>query len=85
MVQFGLEFQVPYVVLKFVFLMESLFYLQSNPIARWHICQGSINSLAFSSDGAYLATVGRDGIFLICTSCYFIDECHCNQGADIKG
>lgn len=34
---------------------------KSNPIARWHICQGSINSLAFSSDGAYLATVGRDG------------------------
>ncbi|KAJ0670947.1 putative transcription factor WD40-like family [Helianthus annuus] len=32
-----------------------------NPIARWHICQGSINNIAFSSDGAYLATVGRDG------------------------
>ncbi|KVH99950.1 hypothetical protein Ccrd_021784 [Cynara cardunculus var. scolymus] len=32
-----------------------------NPIARWHICQGSINSIAFSSDGAYIATVGRDG------------------------
>ncbi|WCJ34578.1 Transducin/WD40 repeat-like superfamily protein [Euphorbia peplus] len=36
-------------------------YSKSNPIARWHICQGSINSIAFSSDGAYLATVGRDG------------------------
>lgn len=34
---------------------------KSNPIARWHICQGSINSIAFSSDGTYLATVGRDG------------------------
>ncbi|XAR60456.1 hypothetical protein NMG60_11033853 [Bertholletia excelsa] len=34
---------------------------KSNPIARWHICQGSINSTAFSSDGKYLATVGRDG------------------------
>lgn len=34
---------------------------KSNPIARWHICQGSINSIAFSTDGAYLATVGRDG------------------------
>ncbi|KAK8546321.1 hypothetical protein V6N13_067541 [Hibiscus sabdariffa] len=34
---------------------------KSNPIARWHVCQGSINSVAFSSDGAYLATVGRDG------------------------
>ncbi|KAG8473730.1 hypothetical protein CXB51_036008 [Gossypium anomalum] len=33
----------------------------SNPIARWHVCQGSINSIAFSSDGACLATVGRDG------------------------
>ncbi|XP_073013072.1 uncharacterized protein [Typha latifolia] len=32
-----------------------------NPIARWHICQGSINSISFSADGAYLATVGRDG------------------------
>ncbi|KAJ3671681.1 hypothetical protein LUZ60_007760 [Juncus effusus] len=34
---------------------------KSNPIARWHICQGSINSISFSSDGTYLATVGRDG------------------------
>uniref|UniRef100_A0A5B7AQK9 Uncharacterized protein n=1 Tax=Davidia involucrata TaxID=16924 RepID=A0A5B7AQK9_DAVIN len=34
---------------------------KSNPIARWHICQGSINSIAFSTDGKYLATVGRDG------------------------
>nr|XP_016454021.1 PREDICTED: WD repeat-containing protein 20-like [Nicotiana tabacum] len=32
-----------------------------NPIARWHICQGSINSVAISNDGAYIATVGRDG------------------------
>ncbi|KAG2673861.1 hypothetical protein I3760_13G109300 [Carya illinoinensis] len=32
-----------------------------SPISRWHICQGSINSIAFSADGAYLATVGRDG------------------------
>ncbi|XP_004304419.1 PREDICTED: dystrophia myotonica WD repeat-containing protein [Fragaria vesca subsp. vesca] len=36
-------------------------YSKSNPIARWHICLGSINSIAFSTDGAYLATVGRDG------------------------
>ncbi|KAJ9181594.1 hypothetical protein P3X46_009709 [Hevea brasiliensis] len=36
-------------------------YSKSNPIARWHICQGSINSITFSTDGAYLATVGRDG------------------------
>lgn len=36
-------------------------YSKSNPIARWHICQGAINSIAFSSDGTYLATVGRDG------------------------
>ncbi|CAL9770638.1 unnamed protein product [Musa acuminata subsp. burmannicoides] len=34
---------------------------KSNPIARWHIYQGSINSLSFSSDGTCLATVGRDG------------------------
>ncbi|RDX72731.1 creC, partial [Mucuna pruriens] len=36
-------------------------YSKSNPIARWHICQGSINSISFSTDGAYIATVGRDG------------------------
>lgn len=36
-------------------------YNKSNPVARWHICQGSINSIAFSTDGIYLATVGRDG------------------------
>ncbi|CAL0326803.1 unnamed protein product [Lupinus luteus] len=36
-------------------------YNKSNPVARWHICQGSINSISFSNDGAYLATVGRDG------------------------
>ncbi|CAN6339811.1 unnamed protein product [Urochloa humidicola] len=34
---------------------------KSNPVARWHICQGSINAISFSPDGAYLATVGRDG------------------------
>lgn len=34
---------------------------KSNPIGRWHICQGSINSISFSADGAFLATVGRDG------------------------
>ncbi|KAK8965728.1 hypothetical protein KSP40_PGU021042 [Platanthera guangdongensis] len=34
---------------------------KSNPIIRWHICQGSINSMSFSADGVYLATVGRDG------------------------
>uniref|UniRef100_M4FFA8 Catabolite repression protein creC n=1 Tax=Brassica campestris TaxID=3711 RepID=M4FFA8_BRACM len=33
---------------------------KSNPVARWHICQGSINSIAFSNDGSHLATVGRD-------------------------
>ncbi|XP_057984142.1 uncharacterized protein LOC131168601 [Malania oleifera] len=36
-------------------------YSKSNPFARWHICQGSINSIAFSLDGTYIATVGRDG------------------------
>ncbi|KAM0882168.1 hypothetical protein ACQ4PT_032461 [Festuca glaucescens] len=34
---------------------------KSNPIARWHVCDGSINAISFSPDGAYLATVGRDG------------------------
>lgn len=34
---------------------------KSNPIARWHICQGSINNISFSADGTHLATVGRDG------------------------
>ncbi|KAK9058578.1 hypothetical protein SSX86_023420 [Deinandra increscens subsp. villosa] len=34
---------------------------KSNPIARWHICQGPINAIAFSADGRYLATAGRDG------------------------
>nr|GEY48775.1 dystrophia myotonica WD repeat-containing protein [Tanacetum cinerariifolium] len=33
----------------------------SNPIARWHICQGPINAISFSADGRHLATVGRDG------------------------
>ncbi|KAH0928648.1 hypothetical protein HID58_014375 [Brassica napus] len=37
----------------------------SNPVARWHICQGSINSIAFSNDGSHLATVGRDGYLRI--------------------
>ncbi|KAI3706650.1 hypothetical protein L6452_24534 [Arctium lappa] len=32
-----------------------------NPVARWHICQGSISSIEFSHDGVYIATVGRDG------------------------
>ncbi|KAL0316241.1 UNVERIFIED_CONTAM: WD repeat-containing protein 20 [Sesamum radiatum] len=32
-----------------------------NPVARWHVCLGSINGIAFSTDGSYIATVGRDG------------------------
>ncbi|KAL0409901.1 UNVERIFIED_CONTAM: putative catabolite repression protein creC [Sesamum latifolium] len=36
-------------------------YKLMNPVARWHICHGSINGIAFSADGAYIATVGRDG------------------------
>uniref|UniRef100_A0A0E0R4W4 Uncharacterized protein n=1 Tax=Oryza rufipogon TaxID=4529 RepID=A0A0E0R4W4_ORYRU len=34
---------------------------KSNPVARWHICQGAINAISFSPDGTYLATIGRDG------------------------
>ncbi|KAF1881193.1 hypothetical protein Lal_00023228 [Lupinus albus] len=41
-------------------------YSKSNPTARWHICQVSINSISFSSGGAYLATVGRDESNNIC-------------------
>ncbi|KAH0997140.1 hypothetical protein GBA52_021004 [Prunus armeniaca] len=37
------------------------FAVEINPISRWHICQGSVNSIAYSPDGTYLATVGRDG------------------------
>lgn len=64
--------------LYFCFLLHLRYFcwlpamlVQSNPIARWHICQGSINSIAFSTDGAYLATVGRDGIMSIrcCLHC----------------
>ncbi|KMT02083.1 hypothetical protein BVRB_9g208120 [Beta vulgaris subsp. vulgaris] len=38
---------------------------KSNPIARWHICQGSINRMAFSFDGTHLAIVGRDGFLRV--------------------
>lgn len=48
----------PYVLSLFTYFH----FMQSNPIARWHICSGSINSVTFSTDGAYIATVGRDGI-----------------------
>ncbi|XP_026414802.1 probable catabolite repression protein creC [Papaver somniferum] len=34
---------------------------RTNPVARWHICQGPISHIAFSNDGSHLATVGRDG------------------------
>ncbi|XP_047959795.1 dystrophia myotonica WD repeat-containing protein-like [Salvia hispanica] len=32
-----------------------------NPVARWHICHGPVNDIAFSADGTYIATIGRDG------------------------
>ncbi|KAL2938298.1 WD repeat-containing protein 20 [Bienertia sinuspersici] len=38
---------------------------KSNPVARWHICQGSINRIAFSPDGTHLAVVGRDGFLRV--------------------
>ncbi|KFK34586.1 hypothetical protein AALP_AA5G165200 [Arabis alpina] len=47
------------------FSVDKAKYSKSNPVARWHICQGSINSIAFSNDGAHLATVGRDGYLRI--------------------
>ncbi|CAM8888977.1 unnamed protein product [Rhodiola kirilowii] len=40
-------------------------YSKSNPVARWHICLGSINSISFSNDGTCLVTVGRDGYLRI--------------------
>ncbi|CAF2111493.1 unnamed protein product [Brassica oleracea] len=43
------------------FTVDKAKYSKSNPVARWHICLGSINSIAFSNDGSHLATVGRDG------------------------
>ncbi|GFP89141.1 probable catabolite repression protein crec [Phtheirospermum japonicum] len=46
-----------------------------NPVARWHICQGSINGIAFSADGAYIATVGRDGYLRVFD--YKTDELIC--------
>lgn len=57
--------------------------MQSNPIMRWHICQGSINGLSFSPDGKYLATVGRDGmsvplsfLFHTCRSSPWVSDAH---------
>uniref|UniRef100_A0A1J3CQK2 Putative catabolite repression protein creC n=1 Tax=Noccaea caerulescens TaxID=107243 RepID=A0A1J3CQK2_NOCCA len=47
------------------FSVDKAKYSKSNPVARWHICQGSINSIAFSNDGTHLATVGRDGYLRI--------------------
>ncbi|KAJ8510158.1 hypothetical protein OPV22_000592 [Ensete ventricosum] len=34
---------------------------KSNPVARWHVCHGSVNSISFSVNGTYMATVTRDG------------------------
>ncbi|KAI8028282.1 WD repeat-containing protein 20 [Camellia lanceoleosa] len=42
-------------------ILYSLIIVVMNPVARWHICQGSINSIAFSTDGTYIATIGRYG------------------------
>ncbi|XP_064945795.1 probable catabolite repression protein creC isoform X4 [Musa acuminata AAA Group] len=36
-------------------------YEKSNPVARWHVCHGSVNSISFSVNGTYMATVTRDG------------------------
>ncbi|GAB2257739.1 hypothetical protein Droror1_Dr00013899 [Drosera rotundifolia] len=33
---------------------------KTNPVARWHICDKMIYDVAFSNDGAYMATVGAD-------------------------
>ncbi|KAL9228034.1 hypothetical protein vseg_003652 [Gypsophila vaccaria] len=38
---------------------------KSNPTARWHIGQGSINCVTFSNDGVYMAIVGRDGFLRV--------------------
>ncbi|KFK36604.1 hypothetical protein AALP_AA4G145200 [Arabis alpina] len=47
------------------FSVDKAKYSKSNPVARWHIGQGSVNCISFSNDGAYLATVGRDGYLRI--------------------
>lgn len=54
-----------------------MLYLQSNPISRWHICEGSINSIVYSADGTYLATVGRDGNCQTVRLMIFMGECMC--------
>jgi hypothetical protein len=51
--------------------------VQSNPIARWHICGSAINDTAFSPDGNYLATVGRDGKPLNRTKAEQDDDAEC--------
>ncbi|KAL2514376.1 Transducin/WD40 repeat-like superfamily protein [Forsythia ovata] len=56
-----------------------------NPVARWHICQGSINSVAFSTDGVYMATVGRDGIVNIWVSGVAFDSYWSAPNSDGSG
>ena len=45
-------------------LLLILFNSLQNPVARWHICHGPVNDIAFSADGTYIATIGRDGIVI---------------------
>jgi hypothetical protein len=61
--------------MMFFFVNIYMLYLQSNPISRWHICEGSINNIVYSADGTYLATVGRDGNCQIARLMIFMGEC----------
>mmetsp|Transcript_1629 Transcript_1629/g.2878 ORF Transcript_1629/g.2878 Transcript_1629/m.2878 type:complete len:651 (-) Transcript_1629:317-2269(-) len=38
---------------------------KQNPLARWHINRSTINDIAFTADGKYIATVSRDGILRV--------------------
>eukprot|EP00850_Spirogloea_muscicola_P009026 SM000050S16951 [mRNA] locus=s50:44162:46830:+ [translate_table: standard] len=52
---------------------------KSNPVARWHVCAGPLNALAFSSDGTFLACAGRDGFLRIFDFAQEVLMCGCKS------